>query len=59
MLNIRKLLFYIVLFLGLIIVLPIKEPDFMTHIQQQARTKVDAWTNNSNTANNEYDQSTG
>jgi hypothetical protein len=25
----------------------------MTHIQQQARTKVDAWTNNSNTANNE------
>jgi uncharacterized protein YkwD len=52
-LNIRKLLFYIVLFLGLIIVLPIKEPDFMTHIQQQARTKVDAWTNNNNTANNE------
>lgn len=53
MFKIRRLLLYIVIFLIIVLVVPIKETAPMTSLQQQLKSSVDSWTSSETATNDE------
>ncbi|WP_200670141.1 CAP domain-containing protein [Staphylococcus arlettae] len=46
MMKIRKILLYSLIFLCIVLIVPIKESPFMLDVQQEVKTKINAWQTN-------------